>query len=99
MTRQSRLILRDFPLTGEQVQRVYRTILHVIYILVAMIVASFLQAPFLTRATIMGIVPVNLITYLKHGIETTLDFTSITVLIFLITGSKLCMNQILCLAW
>ncbi|EFN77904.1 hypothetical protein EAI_00587 [Harpegnathos saltator] len=72
--------------TGEQVQRVYRTVLHVIYILVAMIVASFLQAPFLTRATIMGIVPVNLITYLKHGMEASLDFTSMTVLIFLITG-------------
>ncbi|XP_032668557.1 protein brambleberry-like [Odontomachus brunneus] len=80
--------------TGEQVQKVYRTVLHVIYILVAMIVASFLQAPFLTRATIMGIVPVNLITYLKHGMETTLDFTSITVLIFLITGMHFVMLAI-----
>lgn len=73
-------------------QRIYRTVLHVIYILVAMIIASFLQAPFLTRATIVGIVPVNLITYLKHGMETALDFTSMTVLIFVITGSKLHVN-------
>jgi len=58
------------------------------YILVAMIVAAFLQAPFLTRATIMGIVPANLSTYLKHGMEASLDFISMTVLIFLITASE-----------
>ncbi|CAL1682172.1 unnamed protein product [Lasius platythorax] len=72
--------------TGEQVQRMYRIVSHVVYILVAMIIASFLQAPFLTRASILGIVPVNLITYLKHGMEASLDFTSMTVLIFLITA-------------
>ncbi|XP_018049621.1 PREDICTED: protein brambleberry-like [Atta colombica] len=72
--------------TGEQMQRAYRIFLHVIYLLVAMIIAAFLQAPFLTRATIMGIIPANLVTYLKQGMEACLDFTSITVLIFLITG-------------
>ncbi|XP_018402480.1 PREDICTED: protein brambleberry-like [Cyphomyrmex costatus] len=72
--------------SGEQIQRAYRTVLHVLYLLVAMIVAAFLQAPFLTRATIMGIVPANLFTYLKHGMGACLDFTSITVLIFLITA-------------
>lgn len=69
-------------------QRAYRIFLHIVYILVAMIVAAFLQAPFLTRATIMGIVPANLVTYLKHGMEASLDFMSMTVLIFLITASK-----------
>lgn len=69
-------------------QRVYRIFLHIVYILVAMIVAAFLQAPFLTRATIMAVVPVNLLTYLKHGMEASLDFISITVLIFLITASE-----------
>lgn len=59
----------------------------------AMIVAAFLQAPFLTRASILVIVPVNLITYLKHGMEASLDFTSMTVLIFLITASKYYTNQ------
>lgn len=72
--------------TGEQVQRVYRIVSHVVYILVAMIIAAFLQAPFLTRASILGVVPVNLFTYLKHGMEASLDFTSMTVLIFLITA-------------
>ncbi|KAL6257682.1 hypothetical protein P5V15_011338 [Pogonomyrmex californicus] len=72
--------------TGEQMQKVYRTFLHVVYILVAMIVAAFLQAPFLTRATILSVVPANLLTYLKHGMEVSLDFMSMTVLIFLITG-------------
>ncbi|XP_072758730.1 protein brambleberry [Anoplolepis gracilipes] len=72
--------------TGEQVQRMYRIVSHVVYILVAMIIAAFLQAPFLTRASILGIVPVNLVTYLKHGMEASLDFTSMTVLIFLITA-------------
>lgn len=72
--------------TGEQMQRAYRIFLHIVYILVAMIVAAFLQAPFLTRATIMGVVPANLVTYLKHGMEASLDFMSITVLIFLITA-------------
>lgn len=76
-------------------QKVYYTVLHVIYILIAMIVAAFLQAPFLTRAAIMGIVPVNLGTYLKHGMEASLNFTSMTVLILLITGSE-CANQIIC---
>ncbi|KAL6433450.1 hypothetical protein ACFW04_006529 [Cataglyphis niger] len=72
--------------TGEQVQKIYRIVSHVVYILVAMIIAAFLQAPFLTRASILGIVPVNLVTYLKHGMEASLDFTSMTVLIFLITA-------------
>ncbi|XP_071631409.1 protein brambleberry [Temnothorax longispinosus] len=72
--------------TSEQMQRAYRTFLHIVYLLVAMIVAAFLQAPFLTRATIMGVVPANLFTYLKHGMEASLDFTSMTVLIFLITA-------------
>lgn len=70
-------------------QKVYRTVLHVIYILTAMIVAGFLQAPFLTRITIMGIIPLNLTSYLKHGMEASLDFFSITALIILITMSKL----------
>lgn len=73
-------------------QRAYRISLHVVYILVAMIIAAFLQAPFLTRATIMGVVPANLLTYLKHGTEASLDFLSITVLIFLITASKYTMH-------
>ncbi|XP_011865596.1 PREDICTED: protein brambleberry-like isoform X2 [Vollenhovia emeryi] len=72
--------------TGEQMQRAYRIFLHIVYILVAMIVAAFLQAPFLTRATIIGVVPANLLTYLKYGMEASLDFTSITVLIFVITA-------------
>lgn len=69
-------------------QRMYRISLHVVYLLCAMIVAAFLHAPFLTRITIMGIVPVNLVSYLKHGMEACLDFPSITALIFLITASK-----------
>ncbi|XP_018355868.1 PREDICTED: protein brambleberry-like [Trachymyrmex septentrionalis] len=72
--------------TGEQMQRAYRIFLHIMYLLVAMIIAAFLQAPFLTRATIMGVIPANLVTYLKQGMEACLDFTSITVLIFLITA-------------
>ncbi|KAG5308450.1 BMBL protein, partial [Acromyrmex insinuator] len=72
--------------TGEQMQKAYRIFLHIMYLLVAMIVAAFLQAPFLTRATIMGVIPANLVTYLKQGTEACLDFTSITVLIFLITA-------------
>ncbi|XP_046477941.1 protein brambleberry [Neodiprion pinetum] len=72
--------------TGDQFEKVYRTGLHAIYLLIAMIVASFLQAPFLTRFTIMGILPLNLLSYLKEGAEASLDFGSITALIFLITG-------------
>ncbi|XP_012536413.1 protein brambleberry [Monomorium pharaonis] len=72
--------------TGEQMQKAYRIFLHIMYLLVAMIIAAFLQTPFLTRATIMGVVPANLFTYLKHGMEASLDFTSVTVLIFLITA-------------
>ncbi|XP_063983985.1 protein brambleberry-like isoform X2 [Diachasmimorpha longicaudata] len=72
--------------TGEHLQRMYRISLHVIYLVGAMIVAAFLNAPFLTRATIMGFIPLNLITYLKHGMNACLDFTSITILIFFITA-------------
>lgn len=72
--------------TGDQFEKVYRTGLHVIYLLIAMVVASFLQAPFLTRFTIMGILPLNLVSYLREGAEACLDFGSITALIFLITG-------------
>ncbi|XP_014613458.1 PREDICTED: protein brambleberry-like [Polistes canadensis] len=80
--------------TGEQLQRVYRTVLHIVYLLIAMITAAFLNAPFWTRAAIMGIVPLNLYSYLKHGLEACLDFISITVLILLITGMHFLMNGI-----
>lgn len=80
--------------TGEQMHKMYRVALHIVYILIAMIVASFLQAPFLTRATIVGIVPLNLATYLKHGLEACLDFTSITALILLITGMHYLMTGV-----
>ncbi|XP_076236306.1 protein brambleberry isoform X2 [Calliopsis andreniformis] len=72
--------------TGEQMQRMYRICLHIVYLLCAMIVAAFLHAPLSTRITVMGIVPLNLVSYLKHGMEACLDFTSITALIFLITA-------------
>ncbi|KAI4498882.1 hypothetical protein M0802_006057 [Mischocyttarus mexicanus] len=80
--------------TGEQLQKVYRTVLHIIYLLTAMITAAFLNAPFWTRAAIMGIVPLNLCCYLKHGLEASLDFISITALIFLITGMHFLMSGI-----
>ncbi|XP_029167264.1 protein brambleberry-like [Nylanderia fulva] len=80
--------------TGEQLQRMYRIVSHVVYILVAMIIAAFLQAPFLTRASILAVVPVNLVTYLKHGMEASLDFTSMTVLIFLISAMYFVMSGI-----
>ncbi|XP_015586684.1 protein brambleberry [Cephus cinctus] len=72
--------------TGEQLHRAYRSAMHIIYLLIAMVVAAFLQAPFLTRATIMGVVPLNLASFLKHGTDACLDFISISALIFLITA-------------
>ncbi|XP_043493018.1 protein brambleberry-like [Polistes fuscatus] len=80
--------------TEEQLQRVYRTVLHIVYLLIAMITAAFLNAPFWTRAAIMGIVPLNLCSYLKHGLEASLDFISITALILLITGMHFLMSGI-----
>ncbi|KAK2587708.1 hypothetical protein KPH14_003821 [Odynerus spinipes] len=80
--------------TEEQLQRVYRAVLHILYLLIAMITAAFLNAPFWTRVAIMGIIPLNLASYLKHGLEACLDFTSITALIFLITGMHFVMNGI-----
>ncbi|CAL7942179.1 unnamed protein product [Xylocopa violacea] len=71
--------------TGEQMYRMYRIGLHVVYLLTAMVIAAFLHAPLLTRITILGIVPLNLVSYLKHGMDACLDFVSISVLIFLIT--------------
>lgn len=71
--------------TGEQMHRVYRIGLHVIYLLSFMVIAAFLHAPLLTRITIIGIVPMNLVSYLKHGMDACLDFVSMTVLIILIT--------------
>lgn len=68
-------------------QRMYRIGLHIVYLLLAMVVAAFVHAPLLTRITILGLVPLNLVTYLKHGMEACLDFTSMTVLILLITTS------------
>ncbi|XP_012135755.1 protein brambleberry [Megachile rotundata] len=71
--------------TGDQMHRMYRAGLHIVYLLLAMVTASFLHAPLLTRITIMGLVPLNLLSYLKHGMDACLDFTSLTALIFLIT--------------
>lgn len=67
--------------------RIYRVGLHIIYLLFAMVIAAFLHAPLLTRITIMGIVPLNLLSFLKHGMDACLDFVSMSVLIFLITIS------------
>ncbi|XP_043674728.1 protein brambleberry-like isoform X2 [Vespula pensylvanica] len=80
--------------TGERLQKVYRTVLHILYLLIAMITAAFLNAPFWTRAAIMGIIPLNLCSYLKHGLEACLDFPSITALIFLITMMHFLMSGI-----
>ncbi|XP_003249531.1 protein brambleberry [Apis mellifera] len=71
--------------SGEQMHRIYRVGLHIIYLLFAMVIAAFLHAPLLTRITIMGIVPLNLLSFLKHGMDACLDFVSMSVLIFLIT--------------
>ncbi|XP_003403108.2 protein brambleberry isoform X1 [Bombus terrestris] len=71
--------------TGEQMHRIYRISLHIIYLLFAMIIAAFLHAPLLTRITILGLVPLNLVSFLKHGMDACLDFVSMSVLIFLIT--------------
>ncbi|CAK9826864.1 Protein brambleberry [Anthophora retusa] len=71
--------------TGEQMYRMYRIGFHVVYLLFAMVIAAFLNAPLLTRVTILGLVPLNLVSYLKHGMDACLDFTSMTVLIFFIT--------------
>lgn len=67
--------------------RIYRVGLHIIYLLFAMVIAAFLHAPLLIRITIMGIVPLNLLSFLKHGMDACLDFVSMSVLIFLITIS------------
>lgn len=71
--------------TGEQMYQIYRVGLHIVYLLFAMVIAAFLHAPLLTRITIMGLVPLNLMSFLKHGMDACLDFVSISVLIFLIT--------------
>ncbi|XP_017791205.1 PREDICTED: protein brambleberry-like [Habropoda laboriosa] len=71
--------------TGEQMYRMYRIGFHIVYLLFAMVIAAFLHAPLLTRVTILGLVPLNLVSYLKHGMDACLDFTSMTVLIFFIT--------------
>lgn len=72
---------------GASIDKVYRIILHVVYLLGAMIVAAFLHAPFLTRSAILGVVPLNLASYLKHGLSACLDFVSLSALLILITAS------------
>lgn len=72
---------------GEKMYQIYRVGLHIVYLLFAMVIAAFLHAPLLTRITIMGLVPLNLVSFLKHGMDACLDFVSISVLIFLITMS------------
>ncbi|OXU28535.1 hypothetical protein TSAR_008980 [Trichomalopsis sarcophagae] len=80
--------------TGESIDKVYRIVLHVVYLLGAMIAAAFLHAPFLTRSAILGVVPLNLASYLKHGLSACLDFVSLSVLILLITTMHYVMNGI-----
>ncbi|XP_023245910.1 protein brambleberry-like isoform X2 [Copidosoma floridanum] len=80
--------------TGENLEKAYRSILHVVYLFGAMVFASFLQAPFITRSAILGVVPLNLLSYLKHGLSASLDFISLTVLIIIITAMHYVMNGI-----
>lgn len=65
--------------------RTWRSVLHIMYLMGAMVAAAFLQAPFVTRLSILCIVPLNLFSFLKHGMDACLDFASMTVLILLIT--------------
>lgn len=74
--------------------QIYRAGLHIVYLLFAMVIAAFLHAPLLTRITIMGLVPLNLASFLKHGMDACLDFVSISVLIFLITMSMYFIKKI-----
>ncbi|KAJ8687987.1 hypothetical protein QAD02_023782 [Eretmocerus hayati] len=80
--------------TGESIERAYRVTLHVFYLIGAMIVAAFLHAPFLTRSAILGIIPLNLVSYMKHGYNACLDFVSLTLLILLITAMHYVMNAV-----
>ncbi|XP_058792606.1 protein brambleberry-like [Phymastichus coffea] len=80
--------------TGENLEKVYRITLHLVYLFAAMVVAAFLQAPFLTRSAILGIVPLNLASYLKHGLSACLDFISMSMLILLITAMHFIMSGI-----
>ncbi|XP_011499330.1 PREDICTED: protein brambleberry-like [Ceratosolen solmsi marchali] len=71
---------------GENVDKIYRISLHVVYLFATMIIATFLQAPFLTRTAILGLIPINFISYLKHGLSASIDFISLTFLLLFITA-------------
>jgi hypothetical protein len=72
--------------TGNQLDHLYKFVLHAIYLIVGMIAASFIRAPTLTRAFLLLIVPLNLAAMYHHGDSAALDFSSMTILIFASTA-------------
>ncbi|KDR18720.1 protein brambleberry-like [Zootermopsis nevadensis] len=72
--------------TGNQLGHVYSCVLHALYLIVGMIAASFVRAPTLTRAFLLVIVPLNLAAVYHHGDSASLDFLSMTILIFASTA-------------
>ncbi|XP_045129827.1 protein brambleberry-like isoform X2 [Portunus trituberculatus] len=67
--------------TDNTVQKVYTCVLHSGYFLVAMISATFLQVPYLTRVALVVLVPLNAFSEIKH--ETSLQFSTLTTVLAL----------------
>ncbi|XP_034944424.1 protein brambleberry-like [Chelonus insularis] len=67
---------------------------HIFYLLGAMIIAAFLNLPFFVRLLIVILIPLNTMILLKDGMEADLDFTSITLLLFLSTIGYYIFNNI-----
>ena len=60
-------------------------VLHVIYLLLGMLFASFLNFSTVARAALAFIVPINLFVTYYHGPEQAFDFPQMTTLLALLT--------------
>ncbi|KAJ4426506.1 hypothetical protein ANN_27320, partial [Periplaneta americana] len=72
--------------TGEQVDRLYSCVLHILFLVVGMITAAFVRAPTLTRTFLLLVVPLNLAVTYHHGDDAALNFPSMTILILASTA-------------
>ena len=64
------------------------TIFHFIFMTFGMIIASFLSLPVITRISMIVIIPLNLLSYLKSGEDASLDYTSLVTILLMITMGK-----------
>ncbi|KAK6643619.1 hypothetical protein RUM43_005129 [Polyplax serrata] len=78
--------------TGNHLEKLISVTIHIIYLLIAMLFASFLNFSVMSRILLAIVVPLNSLVMYNHGPEVAMDFSQITLLL---TTAVVWLNQLL----